>query len=116
MTRASMVEVMATPYIRTALLKGLPYRQVVFKHALKNALLAPDYRHHAARQLADRRHRGGGDIVRLPGLGSLLLAGVAEQGCRLNRGGRALYDAHRDVNATGGGFIYIYLNPRIRYS
>ncbi|MBV7329951.1 ABC transporter permease, partial [Chloroflexi bacterium TSY] len=37
-TRASMVEVMRTNYIRTAILKGLPWRRVVFKHALRNAL------------------------------------------------------------------------------
>jgi len=41
MTRASMAEVMQTPYIRTAVLKGLPYRQVILKHALRNALIAP---------------------------------------------------------------------------
>lgn len=41
MTRASMAEVMASPYIRTAILKGLPYRRVVFRHALRNALIAP---------------------------------------------------------------------------
>ena len=41
MTRASMAEVMTTPYIRTAVLKGLPYRQVILKHALRNALIAP---------------------------------------------------------------------------
>ena len=29
MTRASMVEVMNAPYIRTAVLKGLPYRRIV---------------------------------------------------------------------------------------
>ncbi len=40
-TRASMVEVMKSPYIRTAFLKGLPYKKVVFKHAVKNALIAP---------------------------------------------------------------------------
>jgi peptide/nickel transport system permease protein len=40
-TRASMVEVMRSPYIRTAFLKGLPYWKVVFKHAVRNALLAP---------------------------------------------------------------------------
>ena len=41
MTRASMAEVMTTPYIRTAVLKGLPFRRVVFRHALRNALIAP---------------------------------------------------------------------------
>jgi peptide/nickel transport system permease protein len=41
MTRASMAEVMTTNYIRTAVLKGLPYRTVIMKHALRNALIAP---------------------------------------------------------------------------
>ena len=41
MTRASMVEVMTQQYIRTARLKGLSFRSVVIKHALRNALIAP---------------------------------------------------------------------------
>ncbi len=41
MTRASMAEVMTAQYIRTARLKGLSFRQVVVKHALRNALIAP---------------------------------------------------------------------------
>ena len=41
MTRASMAEVMTTAYIRTAFLKGLPYKIVISKHALRNALIAP---------------------------------------------------------------------------
>jgi peptide/nickel transport system permease protein len=41
MTRASMIEVMNAQYIRTARLKGLSFRAVVLKHALRNALIAP---------------------------------------------------------------------------
>ena len=41
MTRASMVEVMTQQYIRTARLKGLSFSNVVVKHALRNALIAP---------------------------------------------------------------------------
>jgi peptide/nickel transport system permease protein len=41
MTRASMAEVMSAQYIRTARLKGLSFRSVVMKHALRNALIAP---------------------------------------------------------------------------
>ncbi len=41
MTRASMAEVMTTPYVRTAVLKGLPYQRVILRHVLRNALLAP---------------------------------------------------------------------------
>jgi peptide/nickel transport system permease protein len=41
LTRASMVEVMTSQYIRTARLKGLNTRTVVMKHALRNALITP---------------------------------------------------------------------------
>ncbi|MDO8881935.1 MAG: ABC transporter permease [Pseudotabrizicola sp.] len=41
MTRASMTEVMTQQYIRTARLKGVAFHQVILKHALRNALIAP---------------------------------------------------------------------------
>src|SRR5712664_296810 len=41
MIRASMVEVMQRPYSRTAVLKGLPFRRVILRHALRNAMLTP---------------------------------------------------------------------------
>ncbi len=41
MIRTSMVEVMRQPFIRTAVLKGMDFRSVVVKHALRNALIAP---------------------------------------------------------------------------
>jgi len=39
MTRAAMIEVLDEPYIRTAKASGLPMIQLLFKRALKNALL-----------------------------------------------------------------------------
>ncbi len=41
MTRASMAEVMTAQYIRTARLKGVSFTNIVMKHALRNALIAP---------------------------------------------------------------------------
>ncbi|MCF6275729.1 MAG: ABC transporter permease [Robiginitomaculum sp.] len=41
MTRASMVEAMSSQYIRTARLKGVSFKGIVLKHALRNALIAP---------------------------------------------------------------------------
>ena len=38
LTRSSMLDVLSQDYIRTARAKGLSFLQVVFKHALKNAL------------------------------------------------------------------------------
>ena len=39
LTRSTMLETIRQDYIRTALSKGMPDRQVIFRHALKNALL-----------------------------------------------------------------------------
>ncbi|MDB6453046.1 ABC transporter permease [Falsirhodobacter sp. 20TX0035] len=36
-SRSAMIEVLGQPYIRTAMAKGLPWRDVVWKHALPNA-------------------------------------------------------------------------------
>lgn len=41
MTRASVAEVMTSQYVRTAVLKGIPYRRVILRHVLRNALIAP---------------------------------------------------------------------------
>lgn len=37
-TRASIIDVAEEDYVRTARAKGLPYRQILFKHIFKNAL------------------------------------------------------------------------------
>jgi peptide/nickel transport system permease protein len=39
MARVGTVQVLAMPYIRTAVLKGLPRRQVVSRHVLRNAMV-----------------------------------------------------------------------------
>ena len=39
MTRANVIEVMQTDYVRTAILKGLPMRQIILRHVLRNAML-----------------------------------------------------------------------------
>ena len=39
LTRAGMIEVLSADYIRTARAKGLPPRAVLFKHALRNAIM-----------------------------------------------------------------------------
>jgi len=41
MTRASMAEVMTAQYIRTARLKGVTFSNIVMRHAMRNALIAP---------------------------------------------------------------------------
>ncbi len=39
LTRAGMIEVLDSDYIRTAKAKGIPWRVIVLKHALRNALI-----------------------------------------------------------------------------
>ena len=41
MMRASMADVMQSNYVRTAILKGMPFHRVVLNHAFRNALIAP---------------------------------------------------------------------------
>jgi peptide/nickel transport system permease protein len=41
MMRASMADVMQSNYVRTAILKGMPFHRVVVRHAFRNALIAP---------------------------------------------------------------------------
>ena len=40
--RASMLEVLNSDYVRTARAKGVSERSVIFRHALRNALLPVD--------------------------------------------------------------------------
>ena len=39
LTRSSMLDILGQDYIRTALAKGVSYKKVIYKHALKNALI-----------------------------------------------------------------------------
>lgn len=41
MIRASMVEVMQRPYIRTAVLMGMSFPRVILRHAVRNAMINP---------------------------------------------------------------------------
>ncbi len=116
MTRASMVEVMRTPYIRAALLKGLPFRQVVLKHALKNALLAPI----TVIMLHVSWLIGGIVVVEalfgFPGLGSLLLQAALRKDVNLIEAGALVMTFVATATQLIADAAYVYLNPRIRYS
>ena len=58
MTRASMAEVMSSGYVRTAILKGLPYRRVIVRHAPSQRPPRADLRHPAP-----HRRCSGGIVV-----------------------------------------------------
>ena len=80
MTRASMAEVMTTPYIRTAVLKGLPFGRVVFRHALRNALIAPFHGDHVAGELAVVRCDRRRVLLRLQRLWRPIAGSLAQPG------------------------------------
>jgi peptide/nickel transport system permease protein len=115
MTRASMVEVMATPYVRTAVLKGLSYRTVIFKHALKNALLAPI----TVIMLHIGWLLGGTMVVEsmfgYPGIGTLLLNAAMSKDVPIIEAGALFMTFVATATQLVADFSYIYLNPRIRY-
>lgn len=115
-TRASMVEVMRTNYIRTAVLKGLPRMRIVFKHALRNALMAPI----TVIMLHVNWLIGGVVVVEsvfgYPGLGRYALdAALFKDVFAIEATAMVLV-----VIAVGtqlaADIIYTYLNPRIRYA
>ena len=115
-TRASMVEVMRTNYIRTATLKGLPKWRIVFKHALRNALMAP-----ITIILLHVNYFIGGIVVvetlfGFPGLGRYILeAALFKDVFAIEAAAMVLV-----LIAVGtqliADVIYTYINPRIRYA
>lgn len=114
MTRSSMIETLSEDYIRTARAKGLPAWKVVYKHALRNALLpvitvaGMQFGALLAGAVVTEK------VFARPGLGTLLLEGIAQrdyrvvQGCTLVIAG--MYVA---VNLLVD-VVYAAVDPRIR--
>ena len=115
-TRASMVEVMKSPYIRTAYLKGLPYWRIVFKHAVRNALMAPI----TVIMLHVNWLMGGIVIVEVvfgyPGLGKYLLDSALFKDINGLEAGAMILVLLAVGTQLVADIIYTFLNPRIRYA
>ncbi len=116
MTRASMAEVMTTPYIRTAILKGLPYRQVILKHALRNALIAP----FTVIMLQINWLLSGVIVVEYffayKGFGALLLEASLNQDLYVIEAAAMVAVFVAVASQTIADIGYTFLNPRIRFS
>lgn len=116
MTRASMAEVMTTHYIRTAVLKGLPYRDVIMKHALRNALIAP----FTVIMLQINWLLSGVIVVEFffayKGFGALLLEASLNQDIFLIEACAMVAVFVAVGTQTLADVGYTYLNPRIRFS
>ncbi len=115
-TRASMVEVMKSPYIRTAQLKGLPYWRIIFKHAVRNALMAPI----TVIMLHVNWLMGGIVIVEVvfgyPGLGKYLLDSAMFKDINGLEAGAMILVLLAVGTQLVADIIYTFLNPRIRYT
>lgn len=116
MTRASMAEVMMTHYIRTAVLKGLPYKTVIGKHALRNALIAP----FTVIMLQINWLLSGVIVVEFfyayKGFGALLLEASLNQDIFLIEACAMISVFVAVGTQTLADVGYTYLNPRIRFS
>jgi len=116
MTRASMAEVMMTHYIRTAVLKGLPYKTVILRHALRNALIAP----FTVIMLQINWLLSGVIVVEFfyayKGFGALLLEASLNQDIFLIEACAMVAVFVAVATQTISDLGYTYLNPRIRFS
>jgi peptide/nickel transport system permease protein len=115
MTRASVIRVMRTDYVRTAMLKGVPRAQVILKHVLPNALL-PSITIIAI----NVGWMIGGLIVvetvfGYPGLGQLMVFAVTNRDVPLVQAVALLVATIYAVANLGADVLYAALNPRIRY-
>jgi peptide/nickel transport system permease protein len=111
-----MVEVMRSTYIRTAIIKGLPYRRVVLKHALRNALMAPI----TVIMLHVNWLIGGVVVVEtifgFPGLGKYIYDSAIFGDFNAIEAAAMITVLIAVVTRLIGDFAYTLLNPRIRYS
>ena len=116
MTRASMTEVMTAQYIRTARLKGVAFRDVVMRHALRNALIAP----FTVIMLQFPWLLNGVVIVETPfnykGFGWTLVSAAGNNDIDLLLGCSVVAVIVVLVTQLISDIGYVYLNPRIRIS
>ncbi len=116
MTRASMVEVMSSPYIRTAIIKGMPYWRVVMRHAVRNALMAPI----TVIMLHVNWLIGGIVVIEVvfgfPGLGSYIYDAAIFGDFNAIQAAGMLLVVIAVLTRLIGDLAYTFLNPRIRYS
>jgi peptide/nickel transport system permease protein len=116
MVRGSMVEVMTMPYIRTAILKGLPYKTVILRHALRNALITP-----FTVILLQIPFLISGVVVTevafaYPGFGRMLLDAALFGDITLVEAAALIAVFVAVFTQLIGDIGYMYINPRIRFT
>jgi len=114
MIRVSMVEVMRQPYIRTAVLKGMTTRQVITRHALRNALIAP----FTVIMLQINYLIAGVVVVETvfayPGFGRMMLEAAMAKDIALVEAGTLVAVTIAMLTQMAGDIGYRAIDPRIR--
>jgi len=116
MTRANVIEVMQTPYVRTAILKGLPMRRVLLRHVLPNSMLPTI----SIVAMNFGWMLGGLIIVEnvfaYPGLGQLLLFSIQQRDVPLLEALALIIAGVYALSNLLADLTYAALDPRIRLS
>jgi peptide/nickel transport system permease protein len=115
LTRSAMLEVLQQEYVRTARAKGLKDRRVIYRHALRNALIPMITI--IGIQLGQLFGRAVvvEQIFGLPGIGLLLLNGIYQRDYPVVQGGIMLLAVTFLLLNLLVDVLYAYLDPRIRY-
>lgn len=114
LTRTSLLEVLSKDYIRTARAKGASKREVVYKHALRNALLPVT----TGLGLSVLATLSGSVAVELvfnrPGLGSMLISAIAERDYPVIQGGVVIFALSVVIVNLLVDVAYTFADPRLR--
>lgn len=115
-TRASMVEVLQLDHIRTAKAKGLKQWHIVFKHALKNALIPVV----TVLGLQSGYLLSGAvlteTVFSLPGVGRLLYTSILNRDYLVLQGATLFVCLAMVAINLVVDFVYAAIDPRIRYA
>jgi ABC-type dipeptide/oligopeptide/nickel transport system permease component len=115
-TRGSMLEVLASDYVRTARAKGLGERRVVIGHALRNALVPII----TVLGLQTGLLLGGAvlteSVFAWPGVGRLAFDAISNRDMPVINGCVLLFATVFVVVNTAVDVLYGLANPRIRYA
>jgi peptide/nickel transport system permease protein len=115
MTRSSMLEVLGQEYVLTARAKGLVERLVLYRHALRNALIPVV----TVAGVQVGYLLGGAVIIEqifaLPGLGTLVLNGISQRDYPVVQAGMLFIAASFVLVNLAVDVLYAYLDPKIHY-
>jgi peptide/nickel transport system permease protein len=115
LTRSSMLEVLGREYVWLARAKGLRERDVVVRHALKNALLPVV----TVLGVQVGGLLGGAIITETvfawPGVGRLIVTAILQHDYAVSQGGVLVVAVLFSATNLLVDLSYAYLNPRIRY-